>query len=174
MSAKYQKMVWCPSCLKHAPNAKACFRDIGGEWTCENCSHVLGLARHHKTPTRTTMTPSQKKTLELLKTTILRLEGGKEGDRAVEFKMEETKVERGLLFLRLELGLKGDEGTYAEILGRRRWHIAVGPSGGVSPVYWDGPKVHEPKSIFDIANGGTDWQNHFKNPRNQTKRGSES
>ena len=40
----------------------------------------------------------------------------------------------------VEVGLKGDEGTFASLIGRNRAHIFVGPKGGLSYITKKGKK----------------------------------
>lgn len=154
----------CPNCLKHSPEARACFeatftyadgsrRNI---WECQNCGHRMPRGqRSFKGIDKPS--PAQEKALEALKAEIVRLKSlGSPQEH--EFKRCEIKVEDGLMFARIEYGRKGDEGTYAEIFCRYNYHVLIGRNGGVRPVYWTGPKKDEPHGVFAVANWGTEYK----------------
>lgn len=81
-----------------------------------------------------TMTDTQRRVVYQLARALM--ERGGLGERYMaeyEFKQFEIKWGlRGSFYVVAEVGRKGDEGSMASIICRDRWHIAVGPRGGLT------------------------------------------
>ena len=77
------------------------------------------------------MTKAQERSIEMLrKKAMSELFFG--GAEKYEFKQFEVKEYEGYLSLTIETGLKGDEGTMAEICARDYCFLFVGDRGGVT------------------------------------------
>lgn len=77
------------------------------------------------------LTRQQEKTLEWLKREILANDGLQSVSNAYEYKQFEVKpVHRQVVCLITEVGRKNDEGTAAQLFGRTRRQIFIGPRGG--------------------------------------------
>lgn len=50
--------------------------------------------------------------------------------------------------LLVETGLKGDEGTYAEIFARNTAHLFIGKRGGVTFPVWNAKTQHQVRRAF--------------------------
>jgi hypothetical protein len=95
------------------------------------------------------MNSKQHKILEMFKRDILEHDGN--GPRFMdryEFKRWEVteSPDYGLVFLISDVGMKGDEGTLAEVFARSHRHIVIGPRGGVESLA--GKKVHGYRKVL--------------------------
>ena len=73
------------------------------------------------------MTKAQEKAIEVLKQKFLGFYGHPE---TKEFKREVIEEYNGIVFVMLEVGYKGDEGTMREVLCRNQLSVLVGKRGG--------------------------------------------
>ena len=74
------------------------------------------------------MTRAQERAIERLKNTFLGLYGYPE---TKEFKYEKIEeFENGVVYVSLEVGSKGDEGTLASIICRNNLSVLIGKKGG--------------------------------------------
>lgn len=63
----------------------------------------------------------------------------KEKYEVKQFKVEETKYYVSVVG---EVGLKGDEGTLAQVFGRERFHLFIGERGGITYYNKKGTNKH--------------------------------
>ena len=85
------------------------------------------------------MNKKQQTTIDKIRETILFENNDRyafQKDSPHEIKYEKTTMEKGWRFVSyvLEIGLVGDEGTYAALFARDRRHFFIGPRGGVKLV----------------------------------------
>lgn len=61
-----------------------------------------------------------------------------------KYEVKKFEVEETAYFVSVvgEVGLKGDEGTLASVICRNRFHLFVGPKGGISYYNKKGTKKH--------------------------------
>jgi hypothetical protein len=79
-------------------------------------------------------TKEQDKMIEVLRKQVLLHDGlGEKHVAGYEYKLFEVTYSdvAKIVFLRTEVGMKGDEGTMAAILARKHRHFAIGVKGGV-------------------------------------------
>lgn len=78
------------------------------------------------------LTPSQKEGVEYLRKHIILHDGSPIRPEQYEYKrFEVSQLNRGIVFVYSVVGMKGDEGTMAEVLCRRVRHITIGKRGGL-------------------------------------------
>jgi len=127
-------------------------------WRCRNC----GRARPRRVlprPEPGRRTPQQERMLDRFVAAGLK-DAGLGDPEGVEVKrLEVTTPERGArLYVLLEVGRKGDEGTLAEAFCRSRWHVVIGVRGGISVCGWGG-KGPSPRGLRNVIREGDEDRN---------------
>jgi hypothetical protein len=78
-----------------------------------------------------------------------------EGDESQGYEFKTISIDirpsSDLLFLAVETGLKGDEGTLASILGRDRYHWMIRERGGLRALNRDGEWVDGRKARYTLS-----------------------
>lgn len=103
------------------------------------------------------MTEQQAKTIEHIRESVLRRRYG-HTQASYEIKQFEisTLPDCDLVFLVVETGLKGDEGTMASVLCRDHRHIKIGVRGGCELLNSTSPRTQS-KGIFNVLNNLTKY-----------------
>lgn len=99
-------------------------------WRCENCGTRTPKQMQKPHVRKPGFTPAQEKSIALIKERLLEKHYG-DSSPMYEMKEFDVKDEGWFASVVAETGMKGDEGTAASILCRRRVHVAVGRCGGL-------------------------------------------
>ena len=96
------------------------------------------------------MTNSQRNKINMIRSQAVNLHG----DFSKNYEIKQWEVEEYETFVSLvvEVGMIGDENTYASIYCRDRLHVFIGKRGGVTkPIYKDNKTIYKP---FKFMNYG--------------------
>ena len=89
------------------------------------------------------MTKSQQNKINMIKNLAKNLHG--EYSKNYEIKQWEIEEYETFISLVVEIGMIGDENTYASIYGRDRIHVFIGKKGGVTmPIYKKNKTIYKP------------------------------
>ena len=89
------------------------------------------------------MTDSQRNKINMIRKQAVNLHG----DFSKNYEIKQWEIEEFETFVSLivEVGLIGDENTYASIYGRDRLHVFIGKKGGVTlPIYRNHKTIYKP------------------------------
>lgn len=89
------------------------------------------------------MTDSQRNKIEMIRKQAVNLHG----DFSKNYELKQWEIEEYDTFVSLvvEVGMIGDENTYASIYGRDRLHVFIGKKGGVTlPIYRHNKTIYKP------------------------------
>lgn len=89
------------------------------------------------------MTDSQRNKINMIRKQAVNLHG----DFSKNYEIKQWEVEEYETFISLvvEVGMIGDENTYASIYGRDRLHVFIGKKGGVTlPIYRQNKTIYKP------------------------------
>ena len=89
------------------------------------------------------MTKSQKDKIDMIRQQAVNLHG----DFSKNYEIKQWVVEEYETFISLvvEVGMIGDENTYASIYGRDRLHVFIGKKGGITiPIYKANKTIYKP------------------------------
>ena len=89
------------------------------------------------------MTNSQRNKINMIRKQAVNLHG----DFAKNYEIKQWEIEEYDTFISLvvEVGMIGDENTYASIYARDRLHVFIGKKGGVTiPIYKSNKTIYKP------------------------------